>query len=144
MKFYISIKKEKGFTLVETVIAMLIATIILAGFLQVCNSSAWLLLSTKYRTRAINIAQAEIEDLKALTYDGIDVVAFTPYRADNIIIDEGPTSSPSDDVIGEMRTTVRNVINPPYDGKKIAVEVRWNMWGQPKQDILETVVYSHR
>lgn len=144
MGIYAFIKKERGFTLVETVIAMLIATILLAGFLQVCSSSAWLLLSAKYRTRAINIAQAEIEDLKSLGYDGIDVATFTPYRALNIIIDEGPTSSSSDDVIGEMRTTVRNVVNPPYDGKKIAVEVRWNMWGQLKQDILETVVYSYR
>lgn len=137
-------KGKKGLTLVETVIAMMIAAITLVGFLQVCNTSAIMLQNIKYRMRAVNIAQAELEDLMSLGYDGINMGAFSPYRRTYVVIDEGLTVSTGDDIIGEMRTRVSEVIRPPFMGRKIFVEVMWELLGEPKSEILETLVYSHQ
>ena len=141
---FLSCKCVKGLTLIETVVAMVIATITFVGFLQVCNTAALMLRNIKYRMRAINIAQAEIEDLKALGCDGIDTSAFTPYRRTYVVIDERLTTSSDDDIIGEMRTRVRNVLKPPLNGKKIVVEVMWELLGESKSDLLETLIYSHQ
>ena len=137
-------RKKKGLTLVETVIAMVIAAITLVGFLQVCNTSALMLQNIKYRMRAVNIAQAELEELMALGYDGIDIAAFSSFRRTFVVIDEGLTDSADDDIIGEMRTRANEVIRPPFMGRKIFVEVSWELLGEPKSEILETLVYTHQ
>ncbi len=139
MKSEIFVKNNKGVTLIEAVIAILIAAITLTGFLQVCSMSAFILQSIKYRMRAVNIAQAEIEDLKAETYS--DIVSGV-YQTD-IIIDEGPSSSSDDDIVGQLQTTIKNVTNAPLQGKKVIIEVSWELLGESKRDILETVIYSH-
>lgn len=144
MKPYISPGRKNGFTLIETIIAVLIAGSTFIGFLLVCNMSSIMLKDIKSRVRAINIIQAELEGIKALNYDEIDVANFTPYKAVNVIIDYGPTSSPDDDLIGEMRTTIRNAANPPLEGKKIVAEITWQTLGEGKQEIMETVVYSRQ
>lgn len=142
MKDLISLSKEKkGLTFMETVVAMMIAAIMLVGFLQVCNSSALMLRNIKYRVRAINIAQAEIEDVSSLGYEGINMALFP--RTVDIIIDAGPTQAANDDVRGQMTTTVRNATLGPDYGRKIIVDVSWGILGEIRQDILETVVYSH-
>jgi len=125
----------------EIVIAMMIAAIMLVGFLQTCNSSALMLRNIKYRVSAINIAQAEIEDVKALGYDGIVMANFPSIT--NVIIDEGPTAAGGDDVTGTVTTTVANTTSGPDNGRKIVTGITWNVLGMTMQETLETVVYSY-
>lgn len=135
-------KDKNGLTLVETVIAMVIAAVILLGFLQICSSYILALRIVKYRARAIAIAQAEIEDIKALGHEGIDVADF-PTQV-NVIIDEGLTTSFADDVLGVMTTDVNNVTSAPLNGRKIVIQVAWSIYGQDKQEVLEGLIYSNR
>lgn len=134
----------KGLTLVETVIAIIIAAITLVGFLQVCNTASLMMTNIKYRMRAVNIAQAELEDLMASGYSNIDTALYTPYKKTYVIIDEGLSASSSDDIIGEMRTTAREVTSSPNNGKTIAVLVIWDVLGEHKREIIETLIYSRR
>ncbi|MBL7068974.1 MAG: hypothetical protein ISS34_03880 [Candidatus Omnitrophica bacterium] len=134
---------KKGLTFAETVIAILIAAILLVGFLQACTSSALLLRNIKYRVRAVNIAQAEIEDVTALGYSGIDMSEFTGGKQVNVIIDEGVTAASGDDVIGLMTTTVEDATSGPDNGRKIVVGISWSMLGQARSELLETVIYDY-
>lgn len=137
-----AVKKRSGLTLVESVIAMFVAAILVVGFLQACSSGALMLKNLRCRVRAINIAQAEIEDIKARGNEGIDVAIYTPFLSTPVVIDEGVTVGPIDDIAGEMRTTAMDVVSGPTNGKKIVVEVLWNFMGEAKSELLETVIYS--
>ncbi len=142
MKPILFIKEDKGVTLIETIIAILLAAMTFVGFLQACNISAQMLENMKYRMSAVNIAQAQIEYLKAQGYDNIKVSSYTPFKSTNVTIDYGPTTAPEDDVIGEMRTKVRRATLAPTNGKKIVVEVIWPILGESKSEVLETVIYD--
>jgi len=140
MNIFLFVKNKKGLTLVDTVIAMIIAAIILIGFLQICNSSMLALKNVKYRLQAMNIARAEME---AVMSDGYEPNANDDNTV-SIIIDEGQSASPDDDVLGEMRTIVQEVSSSPNRGNKIVIEITWAMRGQPRSEILETVVYNNQ
>ena len=140
MKLLMAVKRDqKGLTFMEVVIAMMIAAIMLVGFLQTCNSSALMLRNIKYRVSAINLAQAEIEDVKALGYDGA-VIGVT---ITNVLIDEGATAAGGDDVTGTVTTTITNTTSGPDNGRKIVAQITWNVLGMVMQETLETVVYSY-
>jgi len=133
---------KKGFTLVEGMIAAVIAGIVLTTFLYAVSSARIMLKNLNYRLRAINIAQAEIEDVKAQGNEGIDMGDYDPFRRQRVIIDEGPTRRANDDVHAVMRTFVTEVEDPPLNGKKIVVEIRWEFMGRARMELMETVVYS--
>jgi hypothetical protein len=135
-------KKESGLTLVECVIAIIIGTILLVGFLQVCTTSALNLKNLRFRVNAVNIAQAELEDIISLGSEGIDEDDYTPFLSTPVVIDEGPTDLHGDDIIGDMRTYVREVTVAPLKGKKIWVTVTWNFMGSSRSELLQTVIYS--
>ncbi len=137
----ISLERKKGITLVETLIAMVITAIMLVGFLQACTASAYMLKNIKYRLRAVNIAQDEIESVKA---GGFAAVVVGDQAWLNVLIDEGPTAAPGDDIIGQMRRRIRNVAGGPTNGVTITIEVAWNMLGQARQETVETVFYDRR
>jgi len=137
------VKNQRGVTLMENVIAVLVTAVVFGGFLQICHFSALMLANVKFRMAAVNIAQAEIEGLKGLDFNEISVADFTPYQSTNVILDDGPTTGGEDDVIGEMRTTVKNTVTAPTNGLKIVVEVLWTVFGENKQEIVETVIYSN-
>ena len=143
MGHFIGLRDNRGITLMENVIGLVIAGIVFAGFLQVCNISSIMLQNVKFRVRAVNIAQAELEGIKSRHYESIVVSDYTPYKSVNVVIDEGPTSDSGDDVMGEMRTVVRNAVNPPTSGKKIYVQVTWTLFGSVRQETAETVVYPN-
>lgn len=133
--------KYGGFTLIEAAIAILVVGIVLVGALQVCNSSALILKVLKHKLRALNIAQAEIEEIKGLGYDGISLADYTPYKTTYVIIDEGATPSPDDDITGTMKTSVKDI---QLTGYKIVVEMTWNAFDKAQKDVLETILYSYK
>ena len=141
MKLFTSINNKKGVTLVENVIGLVIVGIVFASFLQVCNISSILLQNVKFRIRAINIAQAELEEIKSMNYDSVVISDYTPYKSAGVIIDEGPASGSGDDITGVMRTIVKTATNPPTTGKKIYVRVFWTLLGSVREEIAETVIY---
>jgi len=115
----------------------------LVGFLQVCTTSALNLKNLRFRVNAVNIAQAELEEIVALGSDGIDAVVLTPYvLSANVVIDEGPTGLPGDDLLGHMRLHIQEVAAAPLKGKKIWVTVTWNFMGSARTEMLQTAIYS--
>ena len=139
---------RRGLTLIETVVAMIIAALILLGFLQLCSTSMVMVKNIRYRLSAINIARAEIEDIRALGYGGIDPTA-DRYKAPwpTVIIDEGATAAAGDDITGPRKSYVKNTNLGPLSGRngwKIIVQVEWTVSGTTMQEVLETVVYAYQ
>ena len=140
MKKIIYLKKNKrGLTLIETMVAMIIAALILLGFLQLCSTSMVMVKNIRYRLSAINIARAGIEDVRAPGHGGI-IIGTTNVP---VIIDEGSTAAAGDDIAGTMTTTARNTTSGPSNGCKIIVQVTWSVSGMAMQETLETVVYAY-
>ena len=133
---------KKGLTLIETLIAMSIAAAIMLGFFQLCSTFMVMVKNSRYRVSAINIARAEIEDVRANGYAGITMADFPKNSA--IIIDEGTDSGAGDDMAGVMTTTVKDTTNGPISGRKIIVELTWVTSNTNMQETLETVIYAHQ
>lgn len=137
--------KRKGVTLIDVVVAMFIAAIMLVGFLQVCNSAAYMLKNMKYRVSAINWAREWVEDeIETRTYAQIvTAMANNQFTQEAVEIDEGPTSAVGDEIQGIITPTLTQVGGAPTRGVKVMVQVAWNMLGQARQEIIETVVYDN-
>lgn len=130
---------KKGVSLLEIVIAAAITAAVLVVFLRACTLNSYMLKSLKYRIGAINIARDEMEGVKALGYDNVELGTTT---TNNVIID--------DDITGTIKTKVTEApIGVPADPdnpircKKVVVRVDWQMLGRNRQELLETVLYSH-
>lgn len=133
---------KKGLTLVETLIAMSIAAAIMLGFFQLCSTFMIMVKNSRYRVSAINVARAEVEDVRANGYAGIAMADFP--RNSAIIIDDGTDPGAADDLTGTMTTSVKNTTSGPISGRKIIVQVSWVTSNTNMQETLETVVYAHQ
>lgn len=127
----------EGLTLVETVVAILIAGIVLVGILEMFLLGASRLKMASNRTSAIALAQGELEYLRSKGYDNIDVASDS--GAESVIIDEGKTAAVSDDINGTMTTQISQIGN----AKRAIVTVNWTGPGYgDSSEIAETVFYD--
>jgi prepilin-type N-terminal cleavage/methylation domain-containing protein len=68
-----TIMRESGFTLIETVIAMVILGIATAGLVHMQISSSSTLTASRYLTTAVTLAQDKMEELKTLAHNHPDL-----------------------------------------------------------------------
>jgi len=133
-------KNRRGFTLVEAVAAIMIVVIVLLVFLELCSLSMITVKKIRHKLCAINIARAEIEDVRALGYGGMTVGTTDT----NVTIDEGLITDSSDDITGTITTIIKNTTSGPSNGRKVIVQIAWTASGTAMQETLETVVYTHQ
>lgn len=111
---------QRGLTLVEAMFAIFIAAVVLSGVLRVALSGAQLVYGAKHKARALAMAEARMEVLRAETYD--DLAAGNLDGDEAVVIDGYDTANAVDDLAG-----VRSTNTEPADGGvKIAVAVTWN------------------
>lgn len=129
---------KKGITLLENVLALMITTIVIAGLIQLFIIMPMHTRIANHRVSAINLAQAKIEQLKAVGYDGIIVASYNPPEEEAVIVDSLKLDDPSDNLAG-IRSTFASDIT---DGKKIVVTVTWSEFDKNLSETAEVIMYK--
>lgn len=131
-------RKTKGITLLENVLALVITVMVITGLIQLFLLMPMHTRIANHRVSAVNLAQAKIEELKALGYNGIVTSAYTPPVDDAVIIDSIDLDDPADDLYGVRTTAVTDIT----DGKKIVVIVTWVEFSKNLSETAEEIIYK--
>jgi Tfp pilus assembly protein PilV len=129
---------ENGITLVENVLALVIIAIVITGLIQLFVIMPVHTKIANHRVCATNLAQAKIEELKALGYAGIITSDYSPPLEEPVIVDSLTLEDPSDDLMGVRATSVTDIT----DGKKIMVTVTWSEFNKTLNETVEAVLYD--
>ncbi len=128
---------SRGVTLIEVIISIFIVAFMLVGMIRFYSLGNIQTTIARHKMMAMNLAQAEIENLKNTTYEGI---VLSNYPLTQIVkIDTGETSGTSDDVDGVMVTEI-SAIN---QGCKVIVNISWNDYYGTISEILESAITSY-
>ncbi|RKT47242.1 type IV pilus modification PilV family protein [Thiocapsa rosea] len=112
--------RTHGFTLIESLIALVVLSLGLFGLMQMQTRVMAETADSKTRTAAVNIAQEKIEELRSESY------AAVVSGKDTVQAESGGTA-------GFTRTwTVKPKIDPPY--REVSVTTRWTRPGEGSED----------
>lgn len=129
---------EKGFTLIEVFVAVFIASIVLIGITRLYCLGSIQSTVVRHKMMALCLAQAEIENLKNMGYEGIKA---SNYPLTQVVkIDTGRNDSALDDINGTMIT---NIINGT-EGYKAIATVTWNDYHGTISEVMESLIVSYR
>ncbi len=123
-----------GFTLIESLIGMVIMTILLVALFTIITTNLAHLFQSKARSIALQVAQEKLENLKNMPYDALATKAGTIYPPGNIDDNETLTRN---NLRFKIHTDIRYVDNPydglssggssidlyPYDYKKATIQI---------------------
>ena len=117
---------QRGFTILEATIALLIIGIALVGSVVAIINGAGYVKATTHRIIAQGIAQGEIGKLRVL---GFQAVSGLPAESETpIVIDEGNPNNPNDSVAGSMIRSVQ-AIDQDGDGQtdlyRLEIAIQW-------------------
>ncbi|CRI67747.1 hypothetical protein THIOKS180010 [Thiocapsa sp. KS1] len=117
---------QRGFTLIEALIALVILSFGLFGLMQIQTRVMLKTGDSKAQTAAVNLAQEKLEELRARDYADIDS-------------DEDLIEAAAGDTTDFTRTwTVTERTDPPY--KEVSVTIDWTRPGQDTKDAGFTTV----
>ncbi|NOX98071.1 MAG: type II secretion system protein [Nitrospirae bacterium] len=125
---------NKGITLLEIVISLLIFGIAATGILRsfvFCNTRAK---STSLRTAAIALAQERMEQIKNDSYPNVTAANYPDET--NLILDTAGTADTGDDLTGTRTVTITGASPNP---KTITVTVTWKFKGNQFSESLTTL-----
>ena len=98
-------KNEKGFTLIEVLIAMAILGIVATGFLMALSTASKAIILADERTTAESLARSQMEDIKKQTYDETDPYDYEQAGVESsthpgyfISVDADPLNNPDDGI----------------------------------------------
>lgn len=126
-------KRNKGYSIVEVLVAILILIIGILGILSYFFFSQTNLNLERHRRTALQIAQSRIEYLRTVSYNNLM----------NYI--ENGTNVNIDEIVGKRITIIEDV-NDPEDGdilsdyKKITVKVVWFENKRNNEVMLQTII----
>jgi prepilin-type N-terminal cleavage/methylation domain-containing protein len=133
----------RGFTLVETLIALAILTFMGIGIISMVIYARTYTEMEKQRTNALIVASTEMERLKRTLFSTI-----TP-KIQYVVIDDNGTSDPIDDLQGTLEVIIKdksgNILSsPPQTNNRIFVEivVSWHPAGSPSNKVLKERLIS--
>lgn len=127
-------RNKKGITLIEVIGSITIIAYCLVGLLALYTVGMVRNKIALHKTNAIFLAQAKLEDLKALSYNSIDLNDYP--TVDVVKIDRGASASDNDD-LEAYRTT--QVVTDPI-GIKIIVTISWADYHSIINEVLETTI----
>jgi type II secretory pathway pseudopilin PulG len=95
------VSNNRGMTLVETVVAAVISALIVGALLGSLLAADHSVRMTRTNMEALNVLSSSLEQQKAQTY-----VALTSGTTNNVILSDGGTAAPEDDVLGTIAIVV--------------------------------------
>lgn len=130
--------KNKGITLVETIVSILLLTISIGAMLGAFLIGKISVARAKHRISAINLARDKIEAIKGLSYAQIPSQA----GSESVTIDQGTPLS-GDELAGQRATTVSDAHGDSRQ-YKIATTVTWAEKGATNlQETIVTLISQH-
>ena len=140
---YMDYDKKKGFTLIESLIAIVLLSFIGIGIVSTIIYARHYTEMEKQRTNALTQASTVMERLKRTIFSAI-----VP-STQNVVIDDNGTATTKDDLRGILEVIVKdkdgNVLTgPPDNNNRLFVEivVTWHPAGNPSRKILEERLIS--
>lgn len=127
----------KGITLIEAIVSIFIVAFMLVGMMRLYSLGNIQTELARHKVMAINLAQAEIENLKNVSYEGI-VLSNYPLTQ-TVKIDTGETSATTDDIDGTMVTQILTITQ----GYKAIITVSWNDYYGGITEVLESTITSY-
>ena len=128
---------NKGMTIIEVVVSIMIVSFVLVGMLRLYSLGAAQSNLARHKIMAVNIAQAEIESLISATYEGINLSNYPMTKA--VKIDTGRTGNANDDINGTMVTSISSV-NEAY---KITAVVSWTDYYGAMSEVVTSTITSY-
>jgi len=125
------ISNQRGFTLVEFLIAIVILMVGMLGLLQSINVAIDKNLENVFRTEAVMLADSKMIIIKSRSYDSISTVTNRELV--------------SRDVRGVMKnySVIRSVAQPTTKSKQILINVKWRKKNTPYSHLIESIVINN-
>jgi len=132
---------NKGMTIIEVVISIMITGFVLVGMLQLYSLGAIQSNLARHKVMAVNITQAEIEGLINKGYETItqEINQGIYPKTQDVKIDTGKTGNASDDINGTMITSISNV----SEGYKVTANVSWNDYYGAMSEVITSTITSY-
>jgi type II secretory pathway pseudopilin PulG len=119
------ISRQKGLTLVEVLVPMVIIAMAIVGLLTSFIMGRLHTTMARHRSEAINLLRARIEEVRSRGYDYLNAFHPNPSVETNLVLDEGPDrESPHDDLTCARTTQVTD--NDADGTLEITVTVTWS------------------
>lgn len=131
-------RSKKGITLLENILALLITVLLISGLTQLFLLGPTQTKIANHRVSSLNLAQAKIEQLISLGYNGVVTASYNPAQQEAVTIDTADPNNALDDLSGIRETAVTGITN----GKKIVVIVSWAEFNQQFSETAEKVIYK--
>ena len=128
---------NKGITLIEVIVSIFIVAFMLVGMIRLYSLGNIQSVIARHKTMAINLAQAEIEDLKNTSYEGILLASYPLVK--QVKIDTGETAGTTDDIDGVMVTEISAI----SQGYKVIVNISWSDYYGIITEVLESTITSY-
>jgi len=129
--------RSKGITLIEVIVSIFIVAFMLVGMLRLYSLGNIKTAISRHEVMAVNLAQAEIENIRNTSYENI-VLSNYPLTQ-TVKIDTGENAGVADDINGTMVTQISAIT----EGYKIIVNVSWNDYHGAVSEVLESTITSY-
>ena len=125
---------EKGISLVEVLVSIFLLALVLTSLTKIYYYANSQINISRHKTMAINLMQANFENLLSLSFLGINTSDYPVIS--NVTIDPGASAATSDDVTGTMTTQLVNLNTD--EGYKFITTTTWDeSYGLPGRTLTE-------
>ena len=129
--------RNKGITLIEVIVSIFIVAFMLVGMMRLYSLGGIQAAISRHKTMAVNLVQAEIENIRETTYENISLSNYPVTQT--VKIDRGETAAVVDDIDGTMITQISAI----SEGYKIIVTGSWNDYHGVLSEVLESTITSY-
>lgn len=149
MNKFFNKKNQKSFTIVESLIAIFILAVGFTAVTQIFPFNLKIDKSSEMKTKAIELAQAKIEDLFSKSYDEVNCAGVVPpcQQTENQTVEDSSFKRVTSIKFADPQNGLQEPSPPSTDTeiKKIEVTVSWkSLWGSGEDSIKISSLISKR
>jgi len=123
---------RRGFTLIETLISIILLSICLTGGMAFYFNSSAIMALTVHKKMAMEIGNQALEKYKEMGYNDL------PAATGNWVADTAVTFG---EFTVQTRRKITQVVNGPPETKQVEFEVKWNEAGQQEARTVNLLTY---
>ncbi len=115
-------RRGAGFTMVETVVAILVVGIVVSSILLSISNYSRLTRIETLGEAALARCQEKMEQIRGLTYDQVVASAFPLEDGDTaVLLDSRGTADPSDDIYGTRRVDIQEITQGGDNNNRVKI-----------------------